>query len=242
VTDYVLIFGGGLLGSAHCVGMCGPFALALGTLSGSRQRWLRHVVYGLGRVFTYAAVGAVAGGLGHQIDRLLPSAQLGQGLFAIVAGMLLVLQGLFALGVPWPFRVGQAHGCQLGGLLGALIRATRLRNVFLAGMVNGLVPCGLVYAYLALALAANGPLEGGLLMATFGLGTMPVLVLLGMGSTLLSLRLRRRLIAVAAACILLTGVMTLWRGAAALLASQGESYECPSCVSQRENSWRGLSP
>lgn len=231
MIDHLLIFTGGLLGSAHCIGMCGPFVLALGALPSAKHRRLRHVTYGMGRVFTYAVGGTVAGGLGLQLDHSLATAQLGQGLLSAIAGLVLVLQGLFALGMPWPAALSLTQGCQFGGLLGAMLKATRLRSFFLAGMVNGLVPCGLVYAYLTAAMASAGPLDGGLLMLCFGLGTMPMMILVGMGSGWVSHRFRQRLYLLAAICIVATGLMMAWRGANALCAAYEPSTPvCPACA------------
>src|SRR6516225_1214777 len=125
--------------------MCGGFVLALG---GTGRRLganvLRQTAYGLGRVFTYSAAGVVAGYAGGRLAAEKQTLVNAQALLSIVAGLLLLTQGLSATGVLGAVR-GPAGGACLGpGLFGSLLRATRLRSVFLGGVVNGLLPCGLV--------------------------------------------------------------------------------------------------
>lgn len=154
-------FAAGLLGSPHCVGMCGGFAGACGRAG--RGLWLWHA----GRLSTYATLGALAGGFGA----VLPGpawvpAVLSLGLLAWFS---LALAGL----VPEP---APRAGCvaRLGGrLLGRRGSASR----FAFGLVNGLLPCGMVYAALSIAIAAAHPAAGALVMVAFGLGTAPALTL-----------------------------------------------------------------
>jgi sulfite exporter TauE/SafE len=102
--------------------------------------------------------------------------------------------------------------------------------VFLGGVVNGLLPCGLVYAYLALAASSGGPLRGGLTMALFGLGTMPLLTAIGCGGQVLSLTARRRVFQLAAWCVVLAGLLSVGRGVGALqLRGLDEGPVCPLC-------------
>jgi len=218
VIEWLMVFPGGLLGSSHCVGMCGGFALALGSNGRGFLRNLgRQTVYSLGRVFTYAVGGAAAGYGGWRLMselRLLVNAQ---ALLSILAGVLLIVQGFVAAGVLRWFSGFSARGPCLGAnLFASLLRETRLRSVFLGGVVNGLLPCGLVYAYLALAASSGGPLQGGLTMTLFGLGTLPVLALVGCGGQVLSAAARRHVFRVAAWCVVLTGFLSVARGVGAL--------------------------
>jgi sulfite exporter TauE/SafE len=233
VIDWLLIFAGGLLGSSHCVGMCGGFVLALG---GTNQRLtanvLRQVSYGLGRVFTYTTAGVAAGYGGWRLTAETRALVNTQALLSIVAGLLLLAQGLTAAGVlRWGQPPVRSSACLLGtSLFGPLLRATRLRSVFLGGVVNGFLPCGLVYAYLALAASSGDLWRGGATMALFGLGTMPLLVLLGScGGSLLSLAGRRRLLHGAAWCVVATGVITLLRGLEYLPWQASPAEACPLC-------------
>ena len=231
MIEDIMIFAGGLLGSAHCVGMCGTFVLALGSRKGGLASGLgRQLVYGLGRVFTYSSGGVVAGYAGWRLAgdlRLLINMH---AVLAFTAGVLLIVQGLSAAGIfRFPSWVSRRGPCLVPSLFAALLRETRLRNVFLGGAINGLMPCGLVYAYLALAASAGGPLRGGWTMLLFGLGTLPVLALVGCGARFLG-RFTRPTFRVAAWCVVLTGVLAIARGIEALRSTdESESPSCPLC-------------
>jgi sulfite exporter TauE/SafE len=222
---------GGLLGSAHCVGMCGGFALALGSSGrGLTANLRRQLTYCLGRVFTYTAGGAVIGYGGWRLSSLVAVVHV-QALLCVAAGVLLIVQGLDAAGVLRPSRPLVATRPCLGpSLFAALLGATRSHSVFLAGVVNGLLPCGLVYAYLALAASSGDLLRGAATMALFGLGTVPALTLLGVGGGFASQALRRRVVTVAAWCVVLTGLVSIGRGISFLQLPAGIAHPgCPLC-------------
>jgi sulfite exporter TauE/SafE len=208
-----MIFIGGLLGSSHCVGMCGGFALALGTGSrGILANLWRQLIYGLGRVFTYAVGGAVVGYGGWRLTAELAPVVNVQATLCIVAGLVLIVQGMLAAGVFRGRKSAGAPSCLAPSLFGSLLSTTRMHNLLLGGMINGLLPCGLVYAYLALAASAGDLWRGAGTMILFGLGTLPVLTLVGLGGTVLSLKLRHRILVVAAWCVVLTGMLSVARG------------------------------
>jgi uncharacterized protein len=151
----------GLLGSPHCVGMCGGFASACGRRGDGLALW--HA----GRLTTYAALGALAGTFGAVLPgpAWVPAA-LSLGLLVWFA---LALAGV----VPEP-----APRLPWLGRLGALLfgrEGLGWRYVF--GLFNGLLPCGMVYAALSIAIAAASPLAGTLVLLGFGLGTVPALTL-----------------------------------------------------------------
>ena len=155
----------GLVGSPHCVGMCGPFALACGGRASHAAAW--HA----GRTLTYALLGALAGLAGRLVPGPLWVATLVSGLLVVwfAAG----LAGL----VPEPTL-------KIPGLARLAARAAArgdLPSRFLFGMATGLLPCGLIYATLGIAVAAGDALTGALAMAAFGLGTTPLLAAFGLG-------------------------------------------------------------
>lgn len=126
---------------------------------------------------------------------------------------------------------GSGVGCLMGGMAGAFLRDRRWSHVFLAGVFTGLLPCGLVYAFVALAASTSDMIGGIVTMAAFGVGTMPLMVLTGSGSTLFSLAGRRRLLHIAAWCVLLTGVLSIARGVGSLQFSGGApATRCPLCA------------
>ena len=196
--EYLLIFCGGLLGSAHCVGMCGAFAL---TLAAGERGWARlarrQLVYSLGRVSTYVLAGATLGYAGLRLGLELHTLGNLQGLLAVVAGLMLLAEGAFSAGlVRRP--LANAKSCSAATTFASLLRSSDWRAVFVAGLANGLLPCGLVYAYLALACSTGDMLRGALVMASFGLGTVPALLATSLGGSFLTLGLRRRVLHVAA--------------------------------------------
>jgi len=232
MIELPLIFLGGLLGSAHCVGMCGGFAVMIG---GGARSWranlVRQCVYSGGRIFTYASLGGVLGYAGLRLAQDLPRVVNVQALCAIAAGIFLIVQGLLSAGVLSRLKRAYASrlsarkpaaqrqtsslsivSCLTGGLVGSLLRTPGSRAAFLAGMLTGFLPCGLVYAYLVLATSTNDPLAGLATMVTFGLGTIPLMVLTGAGMSLVSPARRQFALRLAAWCVVVTGVIALARG------------------------------
>jgi sulfite exporter TauE/SafE len=232
MVEALLIVAGGLCGSGHCIGMCGGFVLTLGGTARSwRTNLFRQLLYATGRISTYTLAGAVVGFTSWQLGRELPEVVHVQAILSILAGVMLVAEGLFALGmVPRPFAHTHA-GCPGAGALGMLLRGKEASAVFVAGLMNGVLPCGLVYGYLALAASSGQMLLGAGTMTLFGLGTLPSMLLTGMAGSLLRLSWRRRLFQLAACCMLLTGVLALVRGAMFLHAGEAPDAEgCPYCT------------
>lgn len=172
----------GLVGSLHCIGMCGGFAVACG--GRARDTFLWHT----GRTTTYAILGGLAGTFGS----LMP----GPGWVVAVLSTLLIVwfaAGLAGL-VPEPHLSvpGVEHlTTKLAGRTNTVAR-------FGFGMATGLLPCGLVYASLGIPVAASDPLVGAVAMAAFGVGTMPALTAVAMGLRRIVMRnmaLRRALAA-----------------------------------------------
>ncbi len=248
MIELPLVFLGGLLGSAHCLGMCGGFALLIGAPSRTWATNLsRQMVYSGGRIFSYCAFGAAVGYGGLRLADGLADFVNVQAIIAITAGVLLVAQGLISTGTlryvsrllggltSQQLSVGLAKnraglGCLMGGVVGAFLRDRRWSHVFLAGVFTGLLPCGLVYAYVALAASTSNLFNGMATMAAFGVGTMPMMVLAGTGSKLLSLVGRHRLLYIAAWCVVLTGLLSMARGIGFLQISGGPPVaDCPLC-------------
>ena len=164
----------GLLGSLHCVGMCGPIALALPLdRSNSFNVLIGSSLYNVGRLFTYFLIGAFFGIIGSGFTL----AGFQQSL-SIIVGVFMILSALWALFQlkKWNFPV---HFLWINSIKTAMAKRfgrTSFANLFLIGMLNGLLPCGLVYMGLAGAVAMASPIEGGLFMTCFGLGTLPLML------------------------------------------------------------------
>ncbi len=229
LIEWPLILIGGLLGSSHCVGMCGSFAISVG-LGGNnwRTNLVRQCVYSFGRICTYLLAGSIIGFSGIWLSHHLSSVMRFQSVVAIIAGLFLVFQGLRAAGViPNRAILGKKSSCAAQSIFGTLLTAQPLSAVFVSGLLTGLLPCGLVYAYLSLAMGSGGVWQGVAVMGLFGLGTVPLMVTTGMGSSLLSFSARKKLLTIAAWCVVLTGTVTLYR-AAATWNSPAEP-NCPFC-------------
>lgn len=231
MTDLPLIVLGGVLGSSHCIGMCGGFAMSIGVGATSVSKNLaRQLVYSAGRIFTYAFLGAAAGCAGLWFARQSAHLLHAQALLSLSAGVLLVAQGLITLRLlpTLPWRAGGKGGACLARSFVAPFRASpRWQFVFLAGVLNGFLPCGLVYGYLALASSTASLPYGIATMAAFGTGTVPVMVLTGVGVSAFSLTARRQLFRVAGVCVLITGLLAISRGARAW--STVDPSHCPAC-------------
>ena len=172
----------GLLGGVHCVGMCGGIVAAFSfRADGSTPPFRMHLAYNLGRVFSYAIFGALAGTLGASLKLadFLPVQTL---LYALAQGVMILL-GLYLAGwSQWVLifeRAGGALWKRVKPLFQNLLPVKSMPQAMLAGMAWGWLPCGLVYSILVSALAAGSATSGAALMLAFGLGTLPNL--LGMG-------------------------------------------------------------
>lgn len=180
----------GFLGSFHCVGMCGPIALVLPVHRfGVAGKYTGILLYNLGRASTYAIIGLIFGFLGNQF-RLWGLQQL----ISIVAGvflLLFVLSGAsFISRIKWLTSIKQTVQNALGNLLKS---SSSPSSLFSIGLLNGLLPCGLVYVAIAAALATTHTLHGALLMFSFGLGTIPVMATLMIFGHLISFNIRQRI-------------------------------------------------
>lgn len=187
----------GLVGSPHCVGMCGGFAAACGAPSGEASG-LDRAAWHLGRLTTYAVLGGLAGAFGSLIPgpTWIPTALS----TVLMVAFALVLAGV----VPEP-RLRIPGASRLASL--AFGRAGTAGR-YLFGVSTGLLPCGLVYAALAVPVASGSPLVGAVSMVAFGLGTVPVLALFTRGVRSLALRelwIRRLL----AAGVLVAGLVSV---------------------------------
>ena len=229
-VEWPLLIASGMLGSAHCLGMCGPFAVAIGAGSATwRGNLRRQLAYSVGRIFTYAVLGAAAAFVGMRAAGSLPAWTNVPAVLAILAGVLLVVQGLLAAGVLRHRAVTGETSCPGGAAFRGLLSAKGTLDVFLAGLFTGLLPCGLLYGMLALA-ASTHDLAGGLVtMVAFGAGTVPAMVAAGLGVSLLGIAARRRIHAIAAWCLVITGVVSIARGASHVSLSGEPPAGCPMC-------------
>ncbi len=167
----------GAVGSLHCVGMCGPLVLALpgGNDISIARRIFGRLSYNLGRTVTYTGMGLVAGLMGMALHL----AGIQQAV-SIVFGVLL-LATVFLGSRHAPGWVTRWLTVPLQKAMAGLLRREGARGLFEIGLLNGLLPCGLVMAAMAKASLQDGALAGAVYMALFGLGTTPLLFALSLG-------------------------------------------------------------
>jgi len=190
----------GLLGSLHCIGMCGPLVLACSlhfrpaaavaghrSVVGLSSAVLHHMAFHIGRLTTYGLLGAAAAGLFESLEVQKFSMQY-RGGFTLLAGVLLLAIGLFILGVlPIPSRIaGLAAPGYLGKKMVALAGSPGMASKIGLGMAAGFIPCGLTWAMLVTAASTLHPARGAATMVSFGFGTLPLLLATGVSASFLS--------------------------------------------------------
>ncbi|MBV6522853.1 MAG: hypothetical protein MNPFHGCM_03003 [Gemmatimonadaceae bacterium] len=204
------VLGASLLGSVHCAGMCGPFVCyyAVGPGNGIRS----HAAYNVGRLLSYATLGAVAGVAGSTLDRLGALAGVSR-VAAILSGTAMVAWGLSTVLAQRGMRIFPAPGRGAPGALGAaLARLRRQPAVVRAGaigLLTTLLPCGWLYAFVAAA-AGTGRVDVAILtMVAFWLGTLPVMVAAGYSVQRLAGPWRARLPMVSAVAVVVIGLLSI---------------------------------
>lgn len=221
------VFVTGLLGAGHCLGMCGGIVGALSmAAANSRERWLRLVLYNMGRIASYSLLGAVVGYLGFAFEQIV-----GPWL-RIVSGLLLVSMGLYLAnwwhGLVWLEKGGAYLWRLLKPLGGALLPLQSPWHALPLGALWGFLPCGLVYTALAFAAAQGQASTGALVMLAFGLGTLPAIVVSGALALQLQVWLRQQYLRRTMALLLIGfGVWTV----AMALQHAGHSPKAPGSPS-----------
>lgn len=212
----------GFVGSAHCAGMCGPLALALPHWGRGQGSFLvGRLLYNFGRIITYAGMGAIFGLLGQGVAMagLQRWVSLTLGV-VILAGV--VVAPRFANRVPVTRGVNW-----LKAALGTMLQRRAMPAMFGIGLLNGLLPCGLVYVACAAATATGEVLSGMRYMIAFGLGTVPMLLAISLLGTKLQFALRFKVQRLIPASLILVGMLLLLRGMAL-----GIPYVSPKLPSQ----------
>jgi uncharacterized protein len=197
----------GLVGSLHCAGMCGPLALALPVVGNTRVSFTAsRLLYNAGRLSTYCFIGVLFGLLG----RSLSLAGL-QRWLSLGAGVLLLL-GLIISSRPASKLPAWQTVAFLKRAFGSLLRQRTLTSLFLLGTINGLLPCGLVYVAAAGATATGAILSAVTYMFLFGLGTLPVMLGLGLAGKRLQTMFRFRLQKLIPVSVAVLALLLVMRG------------------------------
>lgn len=197
----------GLAGSLHCAGMCGPLALALPGVGASAPGYvIGRVAYNLGRVITYCLLGVVFGLLGKTL--VLAGIQ---RWVSIALGIALIA-GLFASRKLVVWQPVALLVRRLKSAMSAVLGRRSFGALVMLGLLNGLLPCGLVYAAGAGAIATGGILSGLAYMAVFGAGTVPMMLAISLSGELVPVALRLKLSKTIPVSIFLVGSLLILRG------------------------------
>ncbi|MGR8998937.1 MAG: sulfite exporter TauE/SafE family protein [Gammaproteobacteria bacterium] len=210
--DYGLAFMAGVLGSGHCLGMCGALVSGYFMKSGPSRSYFPYFFYQFARIFVYTMVGFAAAALGVV---LVSSGVFGkmQSILQMFIGSVVIILAFGILGwIPFQgsirlipvnlLRKGYAESRTRGPVLGASI----------AGLLNGLMPCPLTFAMAVKATSATTIMEGGLLMLTFGSGTLPTMLFISVAFGKMSANFRGLMLKSAALIMIVMGCNTIYMG------------------------------
>jgi len=197
----------GLLGSFHCIGMCGPIAIALPK---TNNLVFSRLLYNFGRVITYSMLGLLFGLLGSRLEMFGL-----QRIISISLGVLIILTVI----TPISYRIKLSNRLGLYKLVGMLkmyfgkmFKNHSNSSMLVIGMLNGLLPCGFVYIGITGAIAVGSTLNGMLFMTMFGLGTLPVMLGASLIGSVINLNIRQKLTRLLPAFSLILAAIFILRG------------------------------
>jgi sulfite exporter TauE/SafE len=201
----------GLLGSFHCIGMCGPIAFMLpvhkSSLSG---KILKVGSYHLGRIISYALIGLLFGLLGKGIYLFGMQQKLSIAMGVLM--ILIIILPFTGIKLFKPTGVLNKVLAKLKSSLGKELAKQRTDTYLSLGLLNGFLPCGLVYMAVIGAVASGEALQGSLYMALFGLGTVPVMTLTVFAANKINIRMRTKLTKVIPIFVIILGILFIIRG------------------------------
>jgi sulfite exporter TauE/SafE len=210
------VFLASLVGSLHCVGMCGPFVAFYSGSDGSSggRRSVSHAAYSGGRLLTYVVFGLAAGTVGAALD-VAGSLAGFQRIAAIAAGATMILWGVLALLQLRGVKIFK-HGSGNGRLARLFRRGFSLVSdkppvvrASVVGLLSGFLPCGWLWAFVVTAAGTGSALGGAAVMTAFWAGTVPALLAVGFGTQLVSAPLRRHIPAVTALLLVALGLFAI---------------------------------
>jgi len=210
-TIIILAFTIGLTSSLHCVGMCGPIALSLGLNAENRLKFsVRNLTYQLGRVTTYTLLGALLGVIGESFS----FAGL-QNYLSIIIGVLIIIMVM----IPKFYENGATSLKPINNLmikvkmlLGKYLIKKDSKSLYIIGILNGLLPCGAVYATLTAAIAMGSITKSASFMLLFGLGTLPLMFATVLFGNFLSVSQRQTILKILPIITIILGVLFILRG------------------------------
>lgn len=201
----------GLLGSLHCVGMCGPIAFLLPVdRSNSVRKLGQTFLYHLGRIMAYATIGLIFGIIGKSFYLFGLQQQL-----SIVAGILMIVLVILPKSLSTKFKIAQPMYrfiAKIKQQLGLALQKTSSDTFLTIGFLNGFLPCGLVYMAVFGAMASEGLAQSSLYMMLFGLGTIPLMTTAIYLGKVLNSQVRLHLQKAIPILVVVIGVLFILRG------------------------------
>ncbi|MCF8069272.1 MAG: sulfite exporter TauE/SafE family protein [Desulfobacterales bacterium] len=219
--SFALFSTGLAVGFGHCIGMCGPIVISL-SLAGSENRIGNHLCYNIGRTITYSVLGGILAVTGSFTGLFSEMGGFQKGVM-IFSGALIVFMGISMTGLipklTFPSDCFNSSG-GMGRLLSKVTRKGNALSFLILGIVLGFLPCGPVYtALLSVARSGMGASDklqaffyGFILMALFGIGTMPALLIVGRLSTLKWLKSRKVIYNIGAVTMIGVGIYFIYQG------------------------------
>ena len=221
----------------HCLGMCGGIVIAYSS-SKIDRKWskareiMAHSLYSLGRISTYVTLGAIFGAVGG-VARISGYAT---GIMTIAAGIFMILAGLSLIGkIEFLTRLEHSfsRSSWYSNAFRYIIRDSSLYSFYMLGLLNGLLPCGLVYFFAVEAASTGSPLLGAFVMLIFGLSTIPALMGLGLFTSLFTKSsLRQIMINLASIVVVMYGLYTIYHGYDFIRRPQKSLLNC--CETENE--------
>jgi len=242
-VDIISIITIAFLGSfGHCIGMCGGIIVAysstkIDSSSSKVSQAISHIVYSSGRIFTYVILGALFGLLGG----VATFNHIANGTLLLIASAFMILTGL-SLSGKIKFLTIIEHSVSsmpwYAKLFRQLLQTKTLSSFFILGMLNGLLPCGLVYFFAVTAASTASPFYGALVMLIFGLSTVPALFSFGFFVGLFKNgKFRNNMIRLASISVILFGLYTAYQGYLYIKYPQKTVSECcefdPDAIDQQ---------
>ena len=208
---YITAFTIGLVGSFHCIGMCGPIAFALPVKKNTPfYRVFSGTIYNIGRITTYILFGVLFGTLGQGIS----TASTQQGI-SIALGIVFILSVILPKSLINKINPTSTIGFYISKVkvgLSKLLSSSSTPNLLLIGLLNGLLPCGLVYAAIGGSIATGKTIDGALYMFAFGLGTLPMMFTAVLLSNFITIGFRNKIKKLIPVFVIILGCLFILRG------------------------------
>lgn len=219
-ATYVMLFVIGIFTSLHCVGMCGGIMMSQSISINTSNKWNNvkpAVLYNSGRIISYSILGGIVGAVGSVFKISLNA----QAAIAIVAGIFMIIMGFNLAG----FKAFRSFNIKLP--LSKCLGSSKSTKPFIVGLLNGFMPCGPLQTMQLYALATGSAYKGALSMFLFALGTVPLMLLFGLATNLLSQGSTRKLVRLSGFLVIFLGLMMTNRG----LTLKGINFSPMSLIS-----------